>query len=92
VPPPTGRPREQAPTKSPRLRGWYSLACACARVKTSAAPDDLRHRRISLLHAQGKSWAVIGELVGNRSKSVTADSYTHVHGDETELDYAALLE
>ena len=32
-----------------------------------------------------------GEFVGQRSLSVTADVYTHVLSDETEVDYAALL-
>jgi hypothetical protein len=50
-----------------------------------------RHRRISLLHAEGKTWARIGEFVGSRSLSVTAEVYTHVLSDETELDYATLL-
>jgi hypothetical protein len=36
-------------------------------------------------------WARIGEFVGQRSLSVTADTYTHVLPDETELDYKALL-
>jgi hypothetical protein len=36
-------------------------------------------------------WARIGEFVGQRNLSVTADTYTHVLLDETELDYARLL-
>jgi hypothetical protein len=48
-------------------------------------------RRISLLHAQGVSWARIGERVGRRNLAVTANTYTHVLADETELDYAELL-
>jgi hypothetical protein len=36
-------------------------------------------------------WARIAEFVGQRKLSVTADVYTHVLVDETELDYAALL-
>jgi hypothetical protein len=51
----------------------------------------LRHRRISLLHLRGVPWARIGEFVGQRNLSVTADVYSHVLGDETELDYATLL-
>lgn len=39
----------------------------------------------------GMPWARIGEWVGQRNLSVTADSYTHVLGDETELDYRELL-
>jgi len=39
----------------------------------------------------GVPWARIGEFVGQRSLSVTADVYTHVLGDETEVDYAELL-
>jgi hypothetical protein len=36
-------------------------------------------------------WARIGEFVGQRNLSVTADTYSHVLTDETELDYAQLL-
>ena len=49
------------------------------------------HRRISLLHLRGVPWARIGEFVGQRSLSVTADTYTHVLTDEREIDYRALL-
>jgi integrase len=55
------------------------------------SPHDLRHRRISLLHLGGVPWATIGAHVGQRSLSVTADTYTHVLADETELDYPNLL-
>jgi integrase len=51
----------------------------------------LRHRWISLLHLRGVPWARIGEFVGQRNLSVTADVYSHVLGDETELDYLELL-
>jgi integrase len=56
------------------------------------SPHDLRHRRISLLHLRGVSWARIGAFVGQRSLSVTADTYSHVLADERELDYAALMQ
>lgn len=56
------------------------------------SPHDLRHRRISLLHLRGVPWARIGEHVGQRSLAITADTYTHVLLDETELDYADLLQ
>ena len=36
-------------------------------------------------------WARIGEFVGQRNLAVTANTYTHVLLDETELDYAAML-
>lgn len=36
-------------------------------------------------------WARIGELVGQRNLAVTANTYTHVLVDETEIDYAALV-
>jgi hypothetical protein len=36
-------------------------------------------------------WARIGEHVGQRSLRVTADTYSHVLVDESELDYFALL-
>jgi integrase len=55
------------------------------------SPHDLRHRRISLLHHQGRSWAAIGALVGQVKLSITADTYTHLLSDGTELDYVRLL-
>jgi hypothetical protein len=36
-------------------------------------------------------WARIGEHVGQRDLKTTADTYTHVLVDETEVDYAELL-
>ncbi len=55
------------------------------------SPHDLRHRRISLLHRQGRSWAEIGRFVGQRKLSITADTYSHVMIDGKELDYAELV-
>lgn len=55
------------------------------------SPHDLRHRRISLLHLRGVPWARIGESMGQRSVAVTADTYSHVLADETEVDYEGLL-
>jgi integrase len=73
-----------------RLRVAVARACKAASVPVFS-PHDLRHRRISLLHRQGRTWAEIGRLVGQRKLSLTADTYTHVLLDERELDYAALL-
>jgi integrase len=73
------------------LRTTIAKACPAAGVPLFL-PHDLRHRRISLLHLRGVLWARIGEFVGQRSLSVTADTYTHVLADETELEYAVLLE
>ena len=36
-------------------------------------------------------WAEIARFVGQRTLSVTADTYTHVLSDGAELDYAGLL-
>jgi integrase len=55
------------------------------------SPHDLRHRRISLLHRQGRSWAEVARFVGQRNLKVTADTYTHVLIDGREVDYAGLL-
>jgi hypothetical protein len=55
------------------------------------SPHDLRHRRVSLLQLRRMVWARIGEWVGQKNREVTADPYTHVPTDETELDYVALL-
>lgn len=55
------------------------------------SPHDLRHRRISLLHRQGRSWAEIARIVGQRKLSITADVYTHVLIDGAEVDYQSVL-
>jgi integrase len=73
-----------------RLRTAIARACKAAGVPVFS-PHDLRHRRISLLHPQGRTWAEIGRLVGQRKLSITADTYTHVLSDGRELDYATLV-
>ena len=73
-----------------RLRTAISRACVAAGVP-AFSPHDLRHRRISLEHLRGQPWARIGELVGQRNLAVTANTYTHVLVDETEIDYVGLL-
>jgi integrase len=72
------------------LRTAIAKACKAAGIPVWS-PHDLRHRRISLLHLRGVPWARIAEFVGQRKLSVTADTYTHVLMDETEVDYARLL-
>jgi hypothetical protein len=39
----------------------------------------------------GVPWATIGQAVGQRNLAVTANTYSHVLADETELDYSPLL-
>ena len=73
-----------------RFRTAITRACTASGVPTFS-PHDLRHRRVSLLHAQGLSWARIGERVGHSDLVTTARTYTHVLGDENELDYVRLL-
>ncbi len=73
-----------------RLRTTIGRACTAAGIP-SFSPHDLRHRRISLRHLQGDPWARIGEDVGQRNLAVTANTYTHVLSDETELNYAVLM-
>jgi integrase len=73
-----------------RLRTAIARACRANGVPVFS-PHDLRHRRISLLHRQGRSWAEIARFVGQRKLSLTADTYTHVLVDGAELDYAVLL-
>ena len=72
------------------LRTAIGKACRAAGIPLFS-PHDLRHRRISLLHLRGVPWARIGEFVGQRDLTVTANTYTHVLVDEAELDYANLL-
>jgi integrase len=73
-----------------RLRVAIGRACVANGIPRFS-PHDLRHRRISLLHRQGKDWATIARFVGQRKLSVTADTYTHVLLDDRELDYRELL-
>jgi integrase len=72
-----------------RLRTAIGRACKAAGIP-SFSPHDLRHRRISLEHLRGEPWARIGERVGQRNLAVTANTYTHVLSDETEIDYRRL--
>jgi hypothetical protein len=74
-----------------RFRMAITRACTTAGVP-AFSPHDLRHRRISLLHLAGVPWARIGEHVGQRNLAVTANTYSHVLADESELDYADVLE
>ena len=73
-----------------RLRTAIARACRDAGAPRFS-PHALRHRRISLLHRQGVSRATIGERVGQRSKLVTAETYTHALLDAREVDRAKLL-
>jgi integrase len=73
-----------------RLRMAIGRACRDAGVP-AFSPHDLRHRRISLLHRAGETWAEIGKAVGQRNLSVTADTYTHALLDYREVDRAKLL-
>jgi len=72
------------------LRTAIARACKAAGIPVFS-PHDLRHRRISLLHSQGRTWAEIGRLVGQRKLSITADTYTHVLSDGREVDYASMV-
>jgi integrase len=73
-----------------RLRTAIARACRASGTPTWS-PHDLRHRRISLWHRQGETWALIGARVGQRSLSVTADTYTHVMLDDREIDHSQLV-
>jgi hypothetical protein len=77
-------------TGADRLRTAIARACKAAGIPPFS-PHDLRHRRISLLHDQGRTWAQIGQFVGQRKLSVTSDTYTHVLSDGREVDLVALL-
>jgi integrase len=73
-----------------RLRTAIARACKASGVPVFS-PHDLRHRRISLLHRQGRSWAEIARFVGQRKLSITADTYSHVMSDGEEVEYASLF-
>jgi integrase len=74
-----------------RLRVAIGRACRDAGV-AHFSPHALRHRRISLLHRNGRWWAEIGEVVGQRSRIVTADRYNHALLDYKEISREKLLE
>ena len=76
---------------SDRLRMAIGRACRDAGVPVFA-PHSLRHRYISLAHKQGDSWAEIGERVGQRSRLVTADRYSHALVDYRPVNRSELLE
>lgn len=69
-----------------RLRPALTRACTASGVP-AFSPHDLRHRRVSLMHAQGVSWARIGEQVGHDDITTTSRVYTHVMADEREIGY-----
>jgi integrase len=73
-----------------RFRRALARGCTAAGVPLFS-PHDLRHRRVSLLHAQGRTWAQIGAAVGHVDLATTANTYTHVLADEVELDYSQLV-
>jgi integrase len=64
-------------------------ACKAAGVPHFST-HDLRHRRVSLMHADGISWADIGQAVGHDARTA-ADTYTHVLPDRVEVEYVELL-
>ncbi len=74
-----------------RLRTAIGRACKASGTP-AWSPHDLRHRRISLWHRQGETWALIGARVGQRSLAITADTYTHVLLDDRELSHAHLVD
>jgi integrase len=91
-------PREDRDLDAPLFAGVNEAAFRMTIIRACKAagvprftPHDLRHRRVSLLHKQGRSWAEIARLVGQRKLSETADTYTHVLVDPREVDYEALL-
>ena len=73
-----------------QLRAAIGRACRASGIPLWS-PHDLRHRRISLLHRQGRSWAEIACFVGQRKLSLTADTYTHVLVDGGEVSYGDLV-
>jgi integrase len=73
-----------------QLRTAIGRACRASGIPTWSS-HDLRHRRISLLHQQGRSFAEIARFVGQRKLSLTADTYTHVLIDDAEVDYCSLV-
>jgi integrase len=84
---------------SARVFGWLvqanlrrEIARACKATGTALwSPHDLRHRRISLWHREGVSWAQVGEWAGQRDIATTLNRYTHVVPGR-EIDRGGWLE
>jgi integrase len=74
--------------KAAVTRAGIAMARACKQAGLpSFSPHDLRHRRISLWHAQGVPWREISGRVGHAKTSMTADTYTHVVVDAKEDEW-----
>ena len=90
-----GRIATRTPVSS-RGRAPMRYALRSRRLAVPPAYDSSR-RMTSAIGGSASSIcgaprARIGEFVGQRNLSVTADVYSHVLGDETELDYAGLTQ
>jgi len=75
------------PTRS--ARRWRRLARRRASRSSPRTTSVIGASRCST--SGGVPWARIGEQVGQKNLAVTANTYTHVLADETELEYAELL-
>ena len=68
-----------------------------SRVARQAQPDAPTRtpapcrRRVTLLHYAGVPWREIGERVGQTDIATTANTYSLVLTDTTELDHETLL-
>lgn len=69
------------------LRNAMRRACVNAGLP-HFHPHDLRHRRISLWHAQGVPGRVVQERVGHANLEETLNTYTHVVVDPRDDDWA----
>ena len=90
--------REDRTPKRPVFQGFgadrfrTALTRACNAVGVPHfSPHDLRHRRVSLMHEQGISWAP--DRRGSRIRRHRHDrgTYTHVLSDGAELDYETMV-
>ncbi|MGZ4300357.1 MAG: hypothetical protein ACXVRR_01530 [Gaiellaceae bacterium] len=72
----------------PYLIGLLTLDATGVRVGELEAA---RIGDLDELAVRGSSWAEIGDLVGQRSRLVTADTYTHAMVDYREVNRSELL-
>ena len=78
--------------KAGDLPGGIRFETCCDERGNEESVDGLRDRRISLWHKAGLSWAEIGDSIGQRSRMVTADTYSFVIADYREVDYQTVLQ
>jgi hypothetical protein len=73
------------------LRGRWRVSRTVAKTRYGRWVSVPPALFAAVRHLAGVPWATIGQNVGQRDLAVTANTYSHVLADETELDHRNLL-